>query len=451
MRELINSPPVYVELGRRSLKVLRDTGGLELPLERGADGKITTASRDRAVTALTEFIGRKSWQPAVRAVCGISAQGVTLRRLTVPAAAKTDFESVLRLQIESEFPLSPEGLAWGWREISSDATKCEVLVAAVRKEVTEEYAALLTAAGLAPEFTVAALARYSLVPVAGGAVVLVEAGTDALELVLFEAGLPVTVRLITPAGPLEKTVSDLGPGTLFISGAATEAVSTRLSGLADCRRLEVPAGEGSSATTAALKQLVAADKPILRLQTRVKPARKALHFSFQENRTLLARIAVLLGLLVLLPYAEAILFRPMVARKIAAFKADKERFAAVVNPELDFLQSFKHNQPPYLDALYVISKSAPPGLHLDSISLNQHGEMSLKASLQNAQMVMDFRSKLIDSGFFSTISVEEQTPTPDRQKVNFRMSAQWKPAGARPVQKVELPATGTNQPNPSTP
>ena len=66
-------------------------------------------------------------------------------------------------------------------------------------------------------------------------------------------------------------------------------------------------------------------------------------------------------------------------------------------------------------------------------------------------MVMDFRSKLIDSGFFSTISVEEQTPTPDRQKVNFRMSAQWKPAGARPVQKVELPATGTNQPNPSTP
>ena len=47
MRELFNSPPVYVELGRRSLKVLRDTGGLELPLERGADGKITTASRDR--------------------------------------------------------------------------------------------------------------------------------------------------------------------------------------------------------------------------------------------------------------------------------------------------------------------------------------------------------------------------------------------------------------------
>ena len=170
MRELFNSPPVYVELGRRSLKVLRDTGGLELPLERGSDGKMTTGSRDRAVAALTAFIGRKSWQPAVRAVCGISAQGVTLRRLTVPAAAKNDFESVLRLQIESEFPLSPDGLAWGWREISSDATKCEVLVAAVRKEVIEDYAALLTAAGLSPEFTVAALARYSLVPVAGGAV-----------------------------------------------------------------------------------------------------------------------------------------------------------------------------------------------------------------------------------------------------------------------------------------
>ena len=87
MREFLNSPPVCVEVGRRSLKVLRDNGGLELPLERGADGKITTASRDRAVAGLSAFIGRKSWQPAVRAVCGISAQGVTLRRLTVPSAA----------------------------------------------------------------------------------------------------------------------------------------------------------------------------------------------------------------------------------------------------------------------------------------------------------------------------------------------------------------------------
>ena len=45
--------------------------------------------------------------------------------------------------------------------------------------------------------------------------------------------------------------------------------------------------------------------------------------------------------------------------------------------------------------------------------------------------VTDFRAKLIASGFFSNVSVEEQSPTPDRQRVNLRMIAQWKPAAAR--------------------
>ena len=32
----------------------------------------------------------------------------------------------------------------------------------------------------------------------------------------------------------------------------------------------------------------------------------------------------------------------------------------------------------------------------------------------------------MDSGFFDRVSVEEQVPTPDRQKVNVRITAQWK-------------------------
>ena len=51
--------------------------------------------------------------------------------------------------------------------------------------------------------------------------------------------------------------------------------------------------------------------------------------------------------------------------------------------------------------------------------------------MQNSQQVTDFRSKLIDSGFFAGVTVEEQTPSPDRQKLSVRMSAQWKPLSAR--------------------
>jgi hypothetical protein len=37
----------------------------------------------------------------------------------------------------------------------------------------------------------------------------------------------------------------------------------------------------------------------------------------------------------------------------------------------------------------------------------------------------------MDTGFFERVTVDEQVPTPDRQKVNIRITARWKPAQAR--------------------
>ena len=42
----------------------------------------------------------------------------------------------------------------------------------------------------------------------------------------------------------------------------------------------------------------------------------------------------------------------------------------------------------------------------------------------------DFRSKLIEAGWFSSVVVEEQTPSPDR-RVTVRMTAQLKAADSR--------------------
>jgi hypothetical protein len=91
----------------------------------------------------------------------------------------------------------------------------------------------------------------------------------------------------------------------------------------------------------------------------------------------------------------------------------------------------KQSQPPYLDALFVMAKSAPQGTRFDSLTMDRRGEISMHGVMQNGAQVTDFRAKLIASGFFSNVSVEEQSPTPDRQRVNLRMIAQWKPAAAR--------------------
>jgi hypothetical protein len=142
------------------------------------------------------------------------------------------------------------------------------------------------------------------------------------------------------------------------------------------------------------------------------------------------RAAALLCALLVLPYAEALLLKGHLAKKLNEIKAEQGRLSAI-DHDLDFLRSLKQNSPPYLDALYLFAKYAPQGARLDSTSMNRRGEISLRGSMHDGQQVTDFRGKLIDSGFFDRVTVEEQVPTPDRQKVNVRITAQWKPLEKR--------------------
>jgi hypothetical protein len=143
--------------------------------------------------------------------------------------------------------------------------------------------------------------------------------------------------------------------------------------------------------------------------------------------------ALALGLaifLLTLPYLEAPLLKWRLSKRLKAIQADRGRLVAI-DRDLDFLRNLKQNQPPYLDALFLLAKAAPPGSKFDSLSMNRRGDLALRGSMKDGQQVVGFRSKLIDSGFFASVAVEEQTPTPDRQKVAVRITAQWKPANDR--------------------
>jgi hypothetical protein len=226
---------------------------------------------------------------------------------------------------------------------------------------------------------------------------------------------------------------------IYVSGnaAGLPGLAEQLAARADCRRLEGAGnGDGSSAL-AGLKKLGAEKKPWLGLQIKAKVAPATWHLSLAEHRLWRRRAAVLLAIFLMFPFVEALLLQPLVSRSLATFKKQKTQFDSVVAPELEFFQYLKQNQPPYLDTLYLLGKTSPPGLHIDSVSLNQQGEMSLKLEVQNAQQMMDFRSKLIDTGFFAGITVEEQTPVPNQPKLNVRMSLRWQPAGRRPKIKPE--------------
>ena len=495
------SADVFIDIGPGSLEALCGTDSFTFPLERGENGRLTSLCRERLTQGLRGFLSKQGRRSRFVAWCAVEARGVSLRRLSLPeASGKEEFQRILRLQIESEFPLSPQDLAWGWRLAGTPAAAAnggvvrqEVMVAAVKREILEDYERAFAACGVLPIFTLAALARaafYPPPPAASGAVL--HLGRAYSELVSFDPNGPVSIRILPWGGEnitrsfqekmglhhdeaeklklaekanstdwtpvLEPAVAALTPHLKSLGAGAKiyltgkPARDGRLASLLNrllgegisCESLEVAVGNERSAAIAGLKKSAANPDafPLLVLDSKedsveVVPDRLA--------AWKWAAAAVMLALAVLFfPYLESQLMTSRLERKLASINADRGRLE-MIDEELAFLQNLKQEQPPYLDALYLLAGAAQ-GTRLEPLSLSRRGEISLRATMANGQQVTDFRSKLIDSGWFANVVVEEQTPTQNRQ-VSVRMTAQLKPLEARKLLVVETAAkkTATNK------
>ena len=442
----MKSPPLYLEFSREALIIFNGHDGAQFPLERAADGRLTAADRERLTTVLKQFLKGRGWPASSPGWCAIDARGVSLRCLLLPAVAGDGLRQVVRLQIESEFPLSPDELAWGYRLLGQPqrqpdgALKQAVLVAAVKIEIVSDYSEVLTAVGITPVFTVSALARSALCPQPPASYAVLELGPDQCELAGFEGDASAFVRVLAagvPAGEaalddLARTVgSHCRNAKLYIFGDAdvTAQFARRLPiGLA-VEPLKIAAGGGRSSATLGLEK-IAEEQGSLPLPLLLKPVvgpKQIVEPALLEwgLRALFLLLAVLL-----FPSLEAMVCMKPLAEKVDAFKVKAGLVETNVDRDLGFLQDLQHGQPPFLESVYVISKAAPQGIHIDSLTMNRHGAVTLRGALRNGDQVADFRAKLISSGFFASVTVEEQSPTQDRQKVNVRMTAQWQPPAA---------------------
>ena len=488
----MNSSCLYLEIGQNSLEALQGEHRWEAPLERDENGRLTGACRQQVTSGLQGFLRAHGGRPRQRAVCALSARGVSMRRLTVPPASKEERQRLLLLQIESEFPLPPEQLAWGYRAVgvgdlprNGAPVREDLIVVAVKKEVIEEYSEILSQCGVHGEFTLAALSRGYACQQPPPSYAVLDIGQTNSELISFESGVPTAIRILNwgeasvtksleekvgiSAGEAERLKVDLDQGaaaggessskvqlamatamdllaatikkswkgqTLYLSGKGAQpkyvasALTERLGGL-PCVRLETAPGQSRSTAISGLKAAMDQDlrPPILLLD--VKPAKRNGETASKPAPWKWVVVAAILVLgLLLLPLLEAILKKPGLEQRLATLKAARQRLPAI-DRELHFLQDLKQNQPPYLDALAVMAMAASPGTSIETISMNRKGDVSWRGKLPNAQQVVDFRSKLVDSGFFSNVTVEEQSPSPDRM-IAVRMSARWKPSGERP-------------------
>jgi hypothetical protein len=221
------------------------------------------------------------------------------------------------------------------------------------------------------------------------------------------------------------------PQQLYLAGKSTRLMnftpSLAESLGADCERIEIPADEGRSAAILGLKQSCVTSADVPPLVLRFQGAKAAVQSTARPMPWKWAAIATLLLLgLFSMRYAEAVLKKPGLSQKLAEIQAAREKLPEIER-ETRFLQFLDKSQPRYLDAITVLANAAASGSRFDSVSMNRRGDLSLRGTMRNSQQATEFRSKLLDSGMFLTVVIDEQTPTPDRQKINVRISARWKP------------------------
>jgi len=466
--DFINPPNIYIEIGQNSLKALDGDDGLELSLEREQNGRLTGVCVDNLISSLRVFLKRHSWRGRVRAYCAIGARGVSLRKLSVPSSSREEIDRLLVLQIEREFPLPPDELAWGYRNLTAEQprrngapTIQDLLVVAVKRDVIAEYSEILSSCGLIPMFTLGAFARSSLCSHPPRAYSVLDIGPAQSELITFEDGVPSAIRILPWGGSdIEKKAASAEPGSefdllarsidqksvgqkLYLTGATssiepfTSHLARTMTDAVQCQPIDVVAGEGRSAAILGLKKLCEQDGIAPPLTLQLPSARDAARINGQSTWKWLAVAAGLLVLSFALRYAEPFIQKPRLERKLAQSKAFREKLPAI-DRELAFLEYLQTNQPPYLDLVSTIASAASPGSRIDSLSINRRTDISIKASMRDSQQVAQFRSKLIDSGLFSAVVVEEQTPAPDGQKVTVRIVGEWKrPAPGKPPAKTD--------------
>ncbi|MEI9863345.1 MAG: hypothetical protein WDN00_02060 [Limisphaerales bacterium] len=223
----------------------------------------------------------------------------------------------------------------------------------MKKEVVADYHEILWECGTEPVFTLAALARKNLCTQPADSFAMLDIGDSQSELTVFEKGVPIISRIIfwgseSPSGTadgqlevLAKTVNGSLAGVkVFISGnvisgeITAQLAKTLANGLQGER---LTAGEDKilSAAIYGLKKVTEqGGEPELCIRIK-QPDNTNINLASLDLKKWGVRVGALVLILLLLPYVEALVLKPHLAKKVAAFKTEAARLT-VIDRELDF-------------------------------------------------------------------------------------------------------------------
>jgi len=364
----------------------------------------------------------------------------------------------------------------------------EVLVAAIKLELLQQYEEVFVGCDLTPTFTLAALARpWACAPASNPPstpATYLDIGRTSAELLTLRGGAPVAIRTLPfggdtitsalqtrlglPRAEAEKLKLDLhDPAAPVADAAARDAARTviatevaafaaslepgwsqgplrltggsaRLEGLpealarsigagATCERVQLESGEGRSAAILGLRarlQQTGDDPPLVLRRPAPGTAATRQARNATANSWRWAALAAALAVACVALRFVEPVFGLGALNRRIAELRERQARLPSIDRDLAFLQHVRTNQPPYLDLVHTLAEASPPGTRLNSIALSRRGDLSVRATLRNSEEVIAFRSKLDGSARFASVVVDEQTPSPDQQSITVRITGQ---------------------------
>ncbi len=191
-----------IDLGPRSLKVSDGERAIEIELKRDSRGRLDNDCRRAVVDRMQEFLNGQTGP----AWCAIPSRGVSLRAIDLPPVADTDSAQMLALQVEREFPMGSDQLAWGYRLDSVNGTNGTIpshpraTLVALRRDALEDYRTLFSECGLDVTFTLGALAAAELAESNSGTDAVLDLGRSHSELLIRTEACATSVRTVAWGG-----------------------------------------------------------------------------------------------------------------------------------------------------------------------------------------------------------------------------------------------------------
>ena len=345
----------------------------------------------------------------------------------------------------------------------------------------EEYSELLSGCGLESIFTLGAVARNSICLNRPASYAVLDIGREQSELISYENGVVAAIRVLPwgcerVTGAVEHGLgmsredaersqtalnreSDLSQqeqkileivrseiriltdsinrnwvgSKVFVTGhnaslaIIARALAETFHGTAECEQVDFISSEGRTAATVGLMKACEAEGDVPLLVLQIKGAGASQGEIIRRTRWKWISLAALLAIgSICFRYVEVYVRKPLLTRRVSEIQVEKGKLPEI-DRELGFLQYLATNRAPYLRAITVLAEASARGTRFESISLNRRGDLSLRGTMQNSQQATDFRAKLIDSGMFGSVSVEEQTPDKNKRNVTVRITGRWKP------------------------